>query len=767
MSDSLPMYPSTAATSGTGASLDASVEPGREGFVTVATQYAPRLTTEHHRWFELTVTAPDELTRDIPNVGEEALAGLDERGVVQVGTTVSPGSLLIGRVTPREGAPLSPEEKLLRAIFGEAAGDVVDRSLRAPVGCFGQVTAAELDGETARVQVSWTRVLEVGDVLDLDGKPAMVSAIREQSADLAVAGVGARVRVKKRELARDVLHARSIGPYDLITQQPLRARDNFGGQVVGVELAKVLGAHAPWVLWECFTIKSDAVSGRIRAYESIVKQENPGRDASPPPPSTEPSPPTPSTDIFSVFEKPKDGLETPETMLLLAAWLRALGLAVDFASKTPGVEVLTAEKIRADSFGQITEVDALASQKIFGPTQDYECQCGKYKRMKHRGTVCEDCGVEVIQSKVRRERFGHFELSTPCAGPGGARLEVLPVLPAGLRLPGSQLNALYVELVEAPTQAAVDALFAGLTALVERCWREGVFSRAVDYSGVAHLCLDDSLLKGTCRVPRAMLTELFKPFVYGVLEQKGYVTTIKSAKKMVESGKPEAMKAVEAVSEGYPLLLACGEKVVMRTALPWDAPAIAVDEETHRVLSAQTVCVHVPVTTQGAVQALRLPDAPSAAVTTPSGWLGEAMREGALLPSVVRAGQSGERQTLEDPVLRCAFGRPPSAIPAEELEAWEAERRALLSSAELSVAREDGAAPTKAPDAFSRSLDELEFSVKTSNMLAKANLFTVGQLCERTEAELLKLRGFARPHLKEVKELLAEMGLSLGMRQSI
>ncbi len=263
-SDSQP----TRAPSGTVA-VDASVP---EGFVVVSPTFAEQLTTQHSRWFEATLEATEEFTRDVPNVGEEGLVMLDERGVGKVGAAVKPGSILIGKVAARGTTPLTPEEKLLRAIFGEMAGDVVDRSLRAPPLCSGTVSAVELSPPLARVQVSWSRPLEPGDELDFDGQRRVVSAIRKVEGDFATAGVAANARVTKVSCARDALMVRGIGPYDPQTQLPL------GGATLGSDARDVLASHAPWMLWETMTLKADAVMSRSRAYESLVQHQNPAKD---------------------------------------------------------------------------------------------------------------------------------------------------------------------------------------------------------------------------------------------------------------------------------------------------------------------------------------------------------------------------------------------------------------------------------------------------------------------------------------------------------
>jgi len=422
-------------------------------------------------------------------------------------------------------------------------------------------------------------------------------------------------------------------------------------------------------------------------------------------------------DLFSFFEKPKYPLAFNAVRISLAS----------------------PEKIRAWSYGEVKkpetinyrtfkpERDGLFCAKIFGPTKDYECNCGKYKRMKHRGVVCEKCGVEVIQSKVRRERLGHIELAAPVAhiwflkslpsrigslldmtlrelekvlyfeafvvvkpkktplkekellsderyrkaleeygaesfdaGMGaeairellekvdvhklseqlhaemreassevkkkkiakrlkvldsfkdsGNRpewmiLEVMPVIPPDLRplvpLDGgrfatSDLNDLYRRVINrnnrlkrlqelsAPEiiirnekrmlQEAVDALFDNgrggrsilgsngrpLKSLSDMLkgkqgrFRQNLLGKRVDYSGRSVIVVGPDLRLHQCGLPKKMALELFKPFIYNRLEEKGYVTTIKSAKKMVEQEKDEVWETLSEIVREYPILL--------------------------------------------------------------------------------------------------------------------------------------------------------------------------------------------------------------------
>jgi DNA-directed RNA polymerase subunit beta' len=422
-------------------------------------------------------------------------------------------------------------------------------------------------------------------------------------------------------------------------------------------------------------------------------------------------------DIFNFFEKPKDPLSFTAIRISLAS----------------------PEKIREWSHGEVKkpetinyrtfkpERDGLFCAKIFGPVKDYECNCGKYKRMKHRGVVCEKCGVEVIQSKVRRERLGHINLATPVAHiwflkslpsrignllditlkdmekvlyceayvvvdpkqtglqrgellteeryaktveelgeeafvagmgaeairellrqievhslseqlrtemkeatseakrkklskrlkvvdafresgnkPEWMMLEVVPVIPPDLRplvpLDGgrfatSDLNDLYRRVINrnnrlkrlqelnAPEiiirnekrmlQEAVDALFDNgrrgktitgpnkrpLKSLSDMLkgkqgrFRQNLLGKRVDYSGRSVIVVGPELKLHQCGLPKKMALELFKPFIYNKLEQRGLVTTIKSAKKLVEKERPEVWDILEEVIKEHPILL--------------------------------------------------------------------------------------------------------------------------------------------------------------------------------------------------------------------
>jgi DNA-directed RNA polymerase subunit beta' len=422
-------------------------------------------------------------------------------------------------------------------------------------------------------------------------------------------------------------------------------------------------------------------------------------------------------DIFNFFEKPKDPLSFSAIRISLAS--------PDKIREWSHGEVKKPETINYRTFKP--ERDGLFCAKIFGPVKDYECNCGKYKRMKHRGVVCEKCGVEVIQSKVRRERLGHINLATPVAHiwflkslpsrignllditlkelekvlycesyivvepklsgltrgellseeryqqvleelgdeaieaamgaeavrgllrhidvetlarelreemiassseakrkkiskrlkvveafrdsgnkPEWMMLEVIPVIPPDLRplvpLDGgrfatSDLNDLYRRVINrnnrlkrlqelnAPEiiirnekrmlQEAVDALFDNgrrgrtitgpnkrpLKSLSDMLkgkqgrFRQNLLGKRVDYSGRSVIVVGPELRLHQCGLPKKMALELFKPFIYNKLEERGLVTTIKSAKKLVEKEKPEVWDILEEVIKEHPILL--------------------------------------------------------------------------------------------------------------------------------------------------------------------------------------------------------------------
>jgi len=317
-----------------------------------------------------TKLGPEEITRDIPNVGEDALKNLDERGIIRVGAEIGAGDILVGKVTPKGVTELTAEERLLHAIFGEKAREVRDTSLRVPHGTDGIVVDVKVFtrengdelppgvNQLVRVYIAQKRKISEGDKMagrhgnkgviarilpeeDMpflpDGTPVEVvlnplgvpsrmniGQVLEVHIGMAAKALGIHVAtpvfdgareydvfdtmeeagmqrngktrlydgrtgemferevtvgvmymIKLAHMVDDKIHARSTGPYSLVTQQPLGGKAQFGGQRFGEMEVWALEAYgAAYTLQEILTVKSDDVVGRVKTYESIVKGEN-------------------------------------------------------------------------------------------------------------------------------------------------------------------------------------------------------------------------------------------------------------------------------------------------------------------------------------------------------------------------------------------------------------------------------------------------------------------------------------------------------------
>jgi len=537
----------------------------------------------------------EEITSDLPNTPEERLKNLDEKGIIRIGAEVEPDDILVGKVTPRGESDITPEEKLLRVIFGEKAKDVQNTSLKVPPGTKGTVVNVrkyfrrdssndkEVNARVRELEESyknkekiiekligseiqkfvsahkinlkgrfsnseaWSRFAEkipekhknafveiialgeeeinkvknqlknekvkvkrgheldsdvickivveiavkkkvaVGDKMSgrhgnkgvvskivpeedmpflRDGTPVDIvlnplgvpsrmnigqvleihlgralkalgystetpifesikeleikkllkeAGLPEDGKDILFDGqtgepfshrvtVGYMYMMKLKHLADEKIHTRSTGAYSLITQQPLGGRAQFGGQRFGeMEVWALEGYGAAHTLKEMLTVKSDDTEGRKLMYESIAK----GLDYR--------------------------GNNIPESFNVLKKELQGIGLDLKIDNSREGgksremanIKITSPMVMRSWSHGEVKkaetlnyrtfrpEKDGLFCERIFGPAKDYECSCGKYKKLRYKGIICDRCGVEVTTSKVRRERMGHVELATP------------------------------------------------------------------------------------------------------------------------------------------------------------------------------------------------------------------------------------------------------------------------------------------------------------------------------------------------------------------
>ncbi|UWI82988.1 DNA-directed RNA polymerase subunit beta/beta' [Wolbachia endosymbiont of Howardula sp.] len=227
--------------------------------------------------------------------------------------------------------------------------------------------------------------------------------------------IGYMYMLKLHHLVDDKIHARSVGPYSLVTQQPLGGKSHFGGQRFGEMECWALQAYgAAYTLQEMLTVKSDDINGRVKIYESIIKGDSNFECGIP--------------ESFNVMIKELRSL-------CLNIVLKQNNIVIADISHTNitqpfdkiSISVASPENIKSISYGEIKDVSTanyrtfkvekggLFCPKIFGPVNDDECLCGKYKKRRYRGHICEKCGVEVTSSKVRRERMGHIELASPVA----------------------------------------------------------------------------------------------------------------------------------------------------------------------------------------------------------------------------------------------------------------------------------------------------------------------------------------------------------------
>ena len=410
-------------------------------------------TSVHIEEFEIeardTKLGPEEITRDIPNVGEDALSNLDENGIIRIGAEVHSGDILVGKVTPKGETELTAEERLLRAIFGEKAREVRDTSLKVPHGEYGIVVDVEVFtrensdelspgvNKVVRCYIAQKRKLSVGDkmagrhgnkgvvsrilpqedmpflddgtpldiVLNPLGVPSRMNigqvlevhlgfayrklgqkiatpvfdgaheadirealkeaGYREDGKSILTYGrtglkfdnpvtVGVMYFLKLHHLVDDKIHARSTGPYSLVTQQPLGGKAQFGGQRFGEMEVWALEAYgATYTLQEILTVKSDDVVGRVKTYESIVKGQN----------------------------VPKPGI--PESFKVLIKELQALALDVKVLDKDNNEIDLKQNfddeiDVRVDTAGEdMTYVNDQSFDDGYVPDEDAEAQLGE------------------------------------------------------------------------------------------------------------------------------------------------------------------------------------------------------------------------------------------------------------------------------------------------------------------------------------------------------------------------------------------------------
>ena len=422
-----------------------------------------------------TKLGPEEITRDIPNVGEDALKDLDEDGIIRVGAEVRPGDILVGKVTPKGETELTAEERLLRAIFGEKSREVRDTSLKVPHGEAGIVVDVKIFtrensdelgpgvNQVIRCYIATKRKISVGDkmsgrhgnkgvisrilpeedmpflpdgtpvdiVLNPMGVPSRMNLGQVLEVHLGMAAralgwkvetpvfdgakdyqiqdlleeagmsrdgktivydgrtgdpfdhpvtVGVMYMLKLHHLVDDKIHARSTGPYSLVTQQPLGGKAQFGGQRFGEMEVWALEAYgAAYTLQEMITTKSDDVVGRVKTYEAIVKGEN----------------------------IPKPGI--PEGFKVLVKELEALGLNIGLYDDK-GEEIELKEDIEdAVDFNQINDIKPEGSSNQAGVVDERELANAGYSETSEDSEAEDDTAQDSYQDDMDDEYSDDYE----------------------------------------------------------------------------------------------------------------------------------------------------------------------------------------------------------------------------------------------------------------------------------------------------------------------------------------------------------------------
>lgn len=332
--------------------------------------------------------AGDRLTRDLPGVSDDDRAHLDADGLVRIGTEVRPGMLLVGRVMPSRRKAAAPEPDEDEAEEAEPPEDEtppqeLERSLRCSPGLFGTVVAVDRTKgkgkapDVVRVTVRRERPLSAGDLLSIDGhEPRLFlgTADLEPGVDGRWPGPAGEWTVKRvAPEAADLIHARSIGPYSLVTHQPLGGREQFGGQVLHeAQALALLSRGAISTVHDCFTLKSDDATGRVALYESLATGE----------------------------PVKKRGL--PHSVAAVEQLLRAVGFDVSLSADPVDLRLMTDERVVE-----------------LGPHPVKKPETLNYRTLKPEkgGLFCEEIFGPLDDAPTRLRTLGHIALAVPLVHP--------------------------------------------------------------------------------------------------------------------------------------------------------------------------------------------------------------------------------------------------------------------------------------------------------------------------------------------------------------
>jgi len=568
----------------------------------------------------------ESFTRDIPQVTAEDIQNLDKEGIVLDRAKISRGDILIGKVTPSNPKNFALEERLLRVIFGSRSETEKDVSLRYPfrdkgevIGHFHVPSDDILTIGGVVVEVAIRRNLQIGDVLkDSRGNQLLVASVVEEGRMPGIQNKGypdilihpnsplTALLHQKSYLQRpgrptvikwdyftfekttvqveDKINARSIGNYSLFYGTPIASDEASPVVKVKKETVITLAKKGYYEnLREMLSVKAGA-NGALEVYEALIKGQSVSRFSSP-----------------------------PLTTARLEILLRGLCFSPKLDDNSFSLTLTTPKEILGWSKGEVKKAETmdyrsgeperggLFCQRIFGPIRDWECACGKHQWPKDKGKICDRCGVEIVESRVRRERFGHIKLAQPVIHPfcPSVILEYLPVIPPDWRpmvriengqWASSDLNEAYQRIinrnnrlehlysVRAPMvmiqnehrllEKAIDSLFRGWT--TERRFVgligefsnlvEDLFEKKVDYTGRGIVIPDTHLSEGAIGLPEKMVAELYQPMLFAQV-MKNKASTLRAAKNHLEKMllSSEGRDLLESVLANRPLLTITNE----------------------------------------------------------------------------------------------------------------------------------------------------------------------------------------------------------------
>ena len=559
-------------------------------------------------------------------------------GIVKVGDRVIPGQVLVLKTTAVPGT--SPQSLLLAAISGGKPIEYKDSSLLVPYNADGVVTDVEIEYaknkkgervnpptiETVVVTIKQRIKPEVGDIfVDEEGNECILEAIADDlddydiAANFVVAG-----RLTKKASAKQALQYRAVGGHSIM-HKPIPTTADFGvtklivGDVpqclTSNDLIKLVDQGFSEVIKNVLLNQSREVFNSVELYKNAVYGNK-------------------TTAFYMPYSYVNQFINFMYAMCIKPVFRDKNGYELHFSynkainelSQHYGEDItlelttLSSDEIKNMSYGEVTKSDGINNhtqkpeaggifcERIFGPTRDWWCHCGRYKGTRHKGVICGNCGVEVTESKVRYERIGHIELSVPVKHPflKDKTITVLPILPPELRLHirlktgqylTSDLNDMYRRIINwnnqvgrrkemgSPAvllsadierlQAAVNDLMLGSqahnTSLLNELGKLFVKNMSdvpLDYSASSMVIPNKSLPDDQCALPYEVAATVFKPYLIAELCKRGICHNIKTAVKFADKSicdakyenRPAVIKCLESVMNEKKVLLLSSAK---------------------------------------------------------------------------------------------------------------------------------------------------------------------------------------------------------------